>query len=277
MTIFKRVLATLAAFYSSMLLYFSHEQKPSTPPPEKTPYQVLHIEPNATDRDIATAYFSLSGALNPEENIDNPQVAQKIKELGDAYNTLRDPTLKAKYELFLVAKEDPIEINKLKYLLTDNMSFLNINKQDEHGNTPLHYLVNSKHPNSEAVHLLVNKGASTDTPNDSEQTPVYSALLHYIISLMRNIYVPMSDPTLETRKEIYKSLFLNNQFFSRMYADRHIPNLTEDQIKQITTAVQAVQRTKPKNFFQRMFFGTPKIEVTKQEILDAVQNDLDQR
>lgn len=57
------------------------------------PYQILGIDPNATDDEVKKAYRTLSKKYHPDANINNPNQAaytEKFKEVQNAYKTLWD-------------------------------------------------------------------------------------------------------------------------------------------------------------------------------------------
>lgn len=55
------------------------------------PYQILGIDPNATDDEVKKAYRTLSKKYHPDANINNPNQAaytEKFKEVQNAYKTI---------------------------------------------------------------------------------------------------------------------------------------------------------------------------------------------
>ena len=57
------------------------------------PYQILGIDPNATDDEVKKAYRTLSKKYHPDANINNTNQAaytEKFKEVQNAYKTIMD-------------------------------------------------------------------------------------------------------------------------------------------------------------------------------------------
>ena len=64
-------------------------------PEGPNPYELLGLEPDASEAAVKTAYRKRSLAVHPDRNPDNAEAAQKFHELNTAYNLLLDPTKKA--------------------------------------------------------------------------------------------------------------------------------------------------------------------------------------
>lgn len=64
-------------------------------------YEVLGVSKTATDEEIKKAYRSLAKKYHPDLNKDDPEgAAVKFKEVSEAYEVLKDPDKKAKYDRF---------------------------------------------------------------------------------------------------------------------------------------------------------------------------------
>lgn len=66
-------------------------------------YQVLGIQSNATDAEIKKAYRELSFKYHPDKHVNSSELQKKendikIKELNEAYETLKDPHLRRQYD-----------------------------------------------------------------------------------------------------------------------------------------------------------------------------------
>ncbi len=63
-------------------------------------YEVLGIDKSASADDIKKAYRKLAKQYHPDLNKDNPDAAEKFKEVGEAYSVLSDADKKARYDQF---------------------------------------------------------------------------------------------------------------------------------------------------------------------------------
>lgn len=70
-------------------------------------YEVLGVSKNATDDEIKKAHRRLAKKYHPDLNRDNPEAADKFKELNEAYEVLSDKEKRAKYDQFGFAGVDP--------------------------------------------------------------------------------------------------------------------------------------------------------------------------
>lgn len=67
---------------------------------DKDYYRLLGVRRDADDRTIRDAYRRLARKYHPDVNPNDPQAAEKFKEVGEAYNCLRDPEKRRLYDQF---------------------------------------------------------------------------------------------------------------------------------------------------------------------------------
>ena len=68
---------------------------------------MLGISKGASDDEIKKAHRKLAKKYHPDLNKDNPEAAEKFKELNEAYEVLSDKDKRAKYDQFGFAGVDP--------------------------------------------------------------------------------------------------------------------------------------------------------------------------
>lgn len=71
--------------------------------PESGPidyYQILGVPRDADEDAIKKAFRTLARETHPDRNPDDPQAAQKFKQIGEAYAVLGDPAKRAQYDRY---------------------------------------------------------------------------------------------------------------------------------------------------------------------------------
>ncbi len=63
-------------------------------------YEVLEVERTCSAEDIKRSYRRLAMQFHPDRNPDNPDAETKFKEAAEAYDVLRDPDKRARYDRF---------------------------------------------------------------------------------------------------------------------------------------------------------------------------------
>lgn len=63
-------------------------------------YSILGVEKSASDDDIKSAYRRLAKKYHPDLNKDNPEAAEKFKEVNEAYEVLSDKQKRSNYDQY---------------------------------------------------------------------------------------------------------------------------------------------------------------------------------
>lgn len=63
-------------------------------------YETLGVARTADEKELKSAYRKLAMKYHPDKNPDDHEAEQKFKEVGEAYETLRDPQKRAAYDRF---------------------------------------------------------------------------------------------------------------------------------------------------------------------------------
>lgn len=58
----------------------------------KDPYTVLGVDRNASEEEIKKAYRTLAKKYHPDANPNNPEAAEKMKEINAAYDQIQNPS-----------------------------------------------------------------------------------------------------------------------------------------------------------------------------------------
>lgn len=63
----------------------------------RDPYEVLGVSKNATEEEITKAYRALAKKYHPDLNPNNPQAAEKMKEINSAYDMIKSGKTQTSY------------------------------------------------------------------------------------------------------------------------------------------------------------------------------------
>lgn len=71
---------------------------------DKDFYKIMGVAPNASEQEIKTAYRRLARKYHPDLSKE-PNAEERFKEMGEAYETLKDPAKRAEYDQYLKNRE----------------------------------------------------------------------------------------------------------------------------------------------------------------------------
>ena len=70
-------------------------------------YDIIGVPPTATEDEIKRAYRKKAMLLHPDRNKDDPNATEKFQQLGEAYEILKDPAKRERYDKFGSGEEVP--------------------------------------------------------------------------------------------------------------------------------------------------------------------------
>ncbi len=65
---------------------------------QKNYYEILHVAETASEEEIKKAYRKLAKESHPDRHPDDAAAEEKFKEIGEAYDVLKDPDKRRKYD-----------------------------------------------------------------------------------------------------------------------------------------------------------------------------------
>lgn len=65
---------------------------------DTTLYDILGVKPDASDKEIRKAYIQKAKEIHPDKNINDPKSTEKFQELNNAYQILKDPQARKRYD-----------------------------------------------------------------------------------------------------------------------------------------------------------------------------------
>ncbi len=71
---------------------------------DKDYYKIMGVSPDASEKDIKLAYRKLARKYHPDLNKE-PKAEEHFKEMGEAYEVLKDPAKRAEYDNYLKNRE----------------------------------------------------------------------------------------------------------------------------------------------------------------------------
>lgn len=63
-------------------------------------YDIVGVKPDADERDIRKAFMKKARELHPDKNKDDPNATEKFQELNEAYEILKNPQKRERYDRF---------------------------------------------------------------------------------------------------------------------------------------------------------------------------------
>src|ERR1700712_1445714 len=67
----------------------------------RDPYKTLGVKRDAGVDEIKAAWRNMAKAVHPDHNLDDPTATERFAEIGRAYDTLKDPKKRSRYDQVL--------------------------------------------------------------------------------------------------------------------------------------------------------------------------------
>ncbi|EAX96327.1 DnaJ domain containing protein [Trichomonas vaginalis G3] len=86
--------------------------------PKPTLYDIIGVPPTATLEEIKRAYRKRAMELHPDRNQDDPDATAKFQQLSEAYEILKDPAMRERYDKFGSTTDEPTNPDDAEMLET---------------------------------------------------------------------------------------------------------------------------------------------------------------
>ena len=82
----------------------------ATPPSSSSPsyYEELGLHPQASAREIKSAFYALSKEHHPDRNIENAEALKKFQAISEAYEVLSNPATRTNYDKGVLGRSSSV-------------------------------------------------------------------------------------------------------------------------------------------------------------------------